>query len=138
MRKRKHNRGDLGKDLKKGLTDYCSETSAHGFRYVVEGRNILEKSFWILIMTIGFFYCGYQIYEAFSYWEEHPLMTTIDAVDLPVHELDFPAITVCDTESLKMPRRNRWMFLEQFLNGLELIDPEQEARNMFPGRNSIE
>ena len=25
------------------------------------------------------------------------------------------------------------MFVEQLLNGLELLNPEQEARNMFPG-----
>ena len=75
--------------------------------------------------------------SALSYWDEHPLQTTIDEIGLPVHELHFPAITVCDTESLKMPRRNRWMFVEQLLNGLELSDANQVAKNMFSGFKCI-
>ena len=49
-------------------------------------------------------------------WSDIPLQTTIDKVSSPVEKLDFPAITVCDTESLQMPRRNRWMYLEKLLS----------------------
>ena len=125
------------KELRDGLQDYFSATTVHGFQYIAEGRNVFERSFWIVFIILGFSYGGYQIYSALSYWDEHPLQTTIDEIGLPVHELQFPAITVCDTESLKMPRRNRWMFVEQLLNGLELSDPEQEAKNMLSGFQCI-
>ena len=133
MDTKRRKRSSVFQDLRKGFTDYFSATTVHGFQYIAEGRNIFERSFWVVFIVLGFSYGGYQIYSALSYWDEHPLQTTIDEIGLPVHELQFPAITVCDTESLKMPRRNRWMFVEQFLNGLELLDPEQEAKNMFPG-----
>ena len=133
MDTKRRKRSSVFQDLRKGFTDYFSATTVHGFQYIAEGRNIFERSFWVVFIVLGFSYGGYQIYSALSYWDEHPLQTTIDEIGLPVHELQFPAITVCDTESLKMPRRNRWMFVEQLLNGLELLDPDQEAKNMFPG-----
>ena len=70
--------------------------------------------------------------DAFQYWDDHPVETTIDKIGLPVHQLPFPAITVCDTASLKMPRKNRWMFVETLLNSLELSDPEEELKHMYP------
>ena len=133
MENRRKKRGALHHYLKKGILDYFSETTVHGFHYVAEGRNTLERCLWIVLIVLGFTYGGFQIYSAYNYWEEHPLQTTIGEIGLPVHKLYFPAITVCDTEALTMPRRNRWMFVEQILNGLVLLDPEQEARNMFPG-----
>ena len=137
METRRRKRSTFHDDLKKGIYEYFTETTVHGFHYVAEGRNCLEKSLWIVLIILGFSYGGYQIYSAYTYWEEHPLQTTIGEIGLPVHQLSFPAITICDTESLTMPRRNRWMFLEQILNGLVFLDPEQEARNMFPGLISI-
>ena len=67
-------------------------------------------------------------------WEANPVETTIDEVGLPIQELQFPAITVVDTNSLKMPRRNRWMFLETLLNSLSLSNPSEQMSEMYPGK----
>ena len=133
MDTKRRKRSTVIQDLRKGFTDYFSATTVHGFQYIADGRNNFERALWMIFIISGFSYGGWQIYQALNYWDEHPIQTTIGEIGLPVHELYFPAITVCDTESLTMPRRNRWMFVEQLLNGLELLNPEQEARNMFPG-----
>ena len=125
----------LQAELKKDLVGYFTETTVHGFRYVVEGRNNFERLAWMLFIFFGFTYAGHTVFVAYHYWEAHPVETTIDEVGLPVHELPFPAITVCDTASLKMPRRNRWMFLEKLLNSVEMINPKQQMMNVYPGRN---
>ena len=40
-------------EAKKNLVDYFSETTVHGFRYIVEGRNILERLVWFLVVVFG-------------------------------------------------------------------------------------
>ena len=125
---------ELRKALQRDVLGYFRETTVHGFRYVVEGRNIFERISWILVIVAGFVMCSMIVYNAYEDWENHPVETTIDSVGLPVTELPFPAITVCDTKSLQMPRRNRWMFLEKLLNSLEVIDPKAQIMNMYPGR----
>ena len=132
-RHKNKNKEDIRQELKRDIVGYFSETTVHGFRYIVQGRNIFERAAWILFIAFGFWYSGYTIFNAYHEWELHPVQTTIDEVGLPVQELAFPAITVCDTASLTMPRRNRWMFLEQLLNGVELKDPDKLAQKMYPG-----
>ena len=123
----------FGGRAKDDLVAYLSEISVHGFRYIVEGRNLIEKVAWFCIVLLGFIFSGWIIIQAFKNWAEYPVETTIDEVGLSVSQLPFPAITVCDTESLKMPPKNRWMFLETLLNSLELINPNEQLKYMYPG-----
>ena len=109
--------------LKTGISDYFRETTVHGFRYVVEGSGIIERSLWIAIITIGFVLSAILIQQSFQNWEETPLQTTIETIALPIEELYFPAVTVCNLDSLKMPRRNRWLFLEKLLRWVKAEDP---------------
>ena len=123
----------LRQELKKDLVGYFKETTVHGFRYVVEGRNIFERLGWAVFIVAGFSYSCVTVYNAYMYWEKHPVEITIDAIGVPVQELPFPAITVCDTKSLQMPRKNRWMFVEKLLNSLELLNPKEQMEKMYPG-----
>ena len=106
--------------IRQDIYSYFSETTVHGFRYVVEGRNIVEKMFWIIVIAIGFIISSFIVFKSFSDWEKTPLQTTIDKVSLPIEDLNFPAITVCNPSELQMPRRNRWMFLEKLLNWIDV------------------
>ena len=74
---------------------------------------------------MGFVFCGAFIQDAIVSWNETPLQTTIEKVSMPIEDIEFPAVTVCDTESLQMPRRNRWMYLEQLLNWVD--EPEKKT-----------
>ena len=41
-------------DFKRGLQQYLRETTVHGFRYLIEGRNICEIAAWIIVITFCF------------------------------------------------------------------------------------
>ena len=122
------------KELQKDIKGYFSETTVHGFRYVVEGKNICERVAWSLIIIMSFAFCANIFYESSREWYLPPVQTTLDEVSIPVHNLPFPAITVCDTESLQMPRRNQWMALENLLNTIEIENMTQIADDILPGK----
>ena len=128
-----NHRRELRQELKEDLKAYFLETTVHGFRYLVEGRNLFERFVWLCVIFCGFSYTTYTVLGALQFWDSHPLETTIDEVGIPVQELPFPAITVCDTKSSQMPRRNRWLFLETLLNSLELTNPKEVMKRMNPG-----
>ena len=121
-------------EVRENVREYFSKTTVHGFRYVVEGRNSFERFAWILFIFVSIVYSVWTVLVAWQHWDTHPVETTIDRIGVPVHELPFPAITVCDTDSLKMPRRNQWMFLETLLNSMELTNPEQLFDGMSPSK----
>ena len=101
------------------ISAYFRETTVHGFRYIVEGENIIEKLFWVMIIIAGFLVSGYFILSSFHDWANTPIETTIDSLTMPIEELYQPAITVCNPDGLQMPLRNRWMYLEHLLNWID-------------------
>ena len=107
-------------EIKRAISSYFSETTVHGFRYVVEGGNICEKWSWVVLISIGFIFSGCIIFQSFYEWAVTPLQTTIAQVSMPIEELYQPAITVCNPDELKMPLRNRWMYVEKLLNWIDL------------------
>ena len=133
MKKRGSGKKSKLKEFKKDIIGYFSETTVHGFRYVVEGRNICERVAWSLMIVMGFAFCARVIYDSSQHWYLDPVQTTLDEVSIPVHQLPFPAITVCDTDSLQMPRRNQWMFVENLFNKFRIRNMSEIAEDIFPG-----
>ena len=121
--------------LKNEIVSFFSESTIPGFRYIVQGRSIVERIAWGVFLVLIFWATWRVVFSKLEYWKTHPVETTIDEMGLPVDQLPFPAITVCDTASLKMPRKNRWMFVEKLLNSLELINPKEIIKRMYPGND---
>ena len=126
------------KVLKDVAVKFFAESTIPGFKYVVKGNTLLERVTWAIFIVVAFCYTGITLYETILDWDENPVITTIDDVGLSVSQLPFPAITVCDTASMKMPRQNRWKLVEKLLNSLELINPEIELTRLFPGYSPLE
>ena len=114
-------------DVLRNFKDYFNDSTVHGFKYVVQGRNRYEKVFWAILIVTGFAMSGEIIYKSLSGWDETPLQTTIEKVDAPVQDYPFPAVTICDSGQLQMPRRNRWMFPENLLNWIDISQLEQNS-----------
>ena len=125
----------LGQRLKNDIVSFFTESTIPGFKYVVQGRDWFERITWGVFLILSFWFTGWIILQQIQNWDSHPVETTIDEVGLPVDQLPFPAITVCDPASLKMPRKNRWMLVEKLLNSLELINPTAMLKKMYPGNN---
>ena len=122
--------------VKNEIFSFFSESTIPGLKYVVESRILVERVAWAILLSLAFYGTATIINKQWVYWRSNPVETTIDEVDLPVDLLPFPAITVCDTESLKMPRKNRWKFIEKLLNSLQLDNQEEELKRMFPSKVS--
>ena len=133
MEGRKNNPSPWYKLVKNEVTSFFSESTIPGFKNIVDSRALIERVSWSIVLALAFYLTGVIINRQWMYWRNNPVETTIDEVGLPVDLLPFPAITVCDTESLKMPRKNRWMFVEKLLNSLELEHPDEEIKGMYPG-----
>ena len=58
----------------------------------------VEKSFWVIIVCLGFSGACYLIQSSYNDWIESPITTTISTH--PLENLDFPVVTVCPPEGL--------------------------------------
>ena len=58
--------------ISKELRGYFSETTVHGFRYLVDGQSKCEKLVWAIIIFSGFIYSGYLIQQNIKHVELNP------------------------------------------------------------------
>lgn len=58
--------------LTQDLRDYFLETTAHGFRYLVVGRDFGEILAWVVVILTGFVCSGLIIKENTLDWENFP------------------------------------------------------------------
>ena len=64
MKKRKIGKKKRLKELKDDIIGYFSETTVHGFKYVVQGRNIYERLVWSVVIVVGFALCAALIFSS--------------------------------------------------------------------------
>ena len=100
------------------VSRYFRETTVHGFRYVVDGRNACERLFWISFILAGYAFAALFMAQAWQDFQNHPILTTTNTIS--VENVPFPAVTVDAGDIL-----NPWGFTERVLGLVE--DPDHYA-----------
>ena len=71
------NRYSILQDFKVGLRQYLRETTVHGFRYLIEGRNLCEIAVWVIVITFCFTLTFAGIYTSISESYKNPILTSV-------------------------------------------------------------
>ena len=80
------------KVLMKSLSDYLEQSSIHGLRYLSEGRNILEKLIWLILILVSLSLACHWIQITVDENESEPVLTTMETTT--IGDIPFPAITI--------------------------------------------
>ena len=104
------------KTIKQNISEYFSETSIHGLRYLVDGKNILEKVCWSLVVMVSLYFAGSMILTSIEDNEKAPILTTIETISF--EDVPFPAVTIAADE-----RANPWGFVQKTFNMMEFYEP---------------
>ena len=100
-------REDHQKDIKKSpivqtLNEYASVSVIHGLSYIFsEGQSMKERILWLIIVCSALAFTVYQLPDFYLEWQEHPIITVLDTVALPIEDIKFPAVTICPQGSAK-------------------------------------
>ena len=52
-------------------------------------------------MLFAIAFTTFQVVTLYNDWQDHPVITTLDTVALPIEEIEFPAVTICPQGSRK-------------------------------------
>ncbi|XP_068913456.1 pickpocket protein 28-like [Tenebrio molitor] len=86
---------ELYHNVEKYVREYNEVTGIHGLRYLTEKRSKTEKIFWVIILLLSLVGCIYMIYEVLYKYNNSPVVVSFATEDTPLHEIPFPAITLC-------------------------------------------
>ncbi|KAK4874127.1 hypothetical protein RN001_013487 [Aquatica leii] len=78
------------------FSEYSSNSSIHGIKYVGEKkRSLVEKLCWLIVITASLYICIYMIMKTYEKWQMSPVIVSFARSPTPVWEIPFPAVTVC-------------------------------------------
>ena len=100
---------EICKAVRLSVNIYFVESSIHGLRYLVDGKNLVEKLCWCLIIVISLYLAGTMISTSIEENEREPILTTIETSS--IINVPFPAITVAADG-----RANPWGFVQKTFN----------------------
>ncbi|XP_035207599.1 degenerin-like protein asic-2 [Stegodyphus dumicola] len=58
-----------------------------------------RKTFWILILIVCIFSCGYEAYKFFNIYLQYPVIISVDVQNNT--SIEFPAVTICNLNRMK-------------------------------------
>ena len=119
-------RTPLWKNTFQSFENYFVESSIHGLRYLVEGKNWIEKVCWFFIVVVSLFFAGWMITTSFEENRKEPILTTIEPTS--IENAPFPAITIAADD-----RVNPWGFVEKTFNMLSFygVGPDKQNTKIF-------
>lgn len=67
-----------------------------GIKYITdEKRHWTERLFWLVAMTLSISTCSYLIFQAYSKFNESPIIVSFSEKFKNIFEIPFPAVTIC-------------------------------------------
>ena len=72
----------LFESFKFGANQYLRETTVHGLRYLVEGRNVFEKVAWSIVISFCFVMALFGIYSSVKGSYDDPILTSIQTTQI--------------------------------------------------------
>lgn len=98
------------RSLPQVFSDFCQNTSAHGFQYWVSTGSLVERLLWIVIVACGFTFASIMVHSAVTHWSNNPSSVAIKTFSKPANELPFPAITICNEHAFDVGQYLRAVF----------------------------
>ena len=79
------------------VKEYSGHTTIHGLNYIFASfLTFNDRIFWLVIFLFGFIFSVYLSIDAFVDWRKNMIITRFENSELPVTEIAFPAVTICN------------------------------------------
>ena len=77
------------------IKSFFTESYFHGFKYLATTDHFLSKFLWLIVLSTSFSTSIYLIQDSYSDWQNNPIITSIDTLESPLKEIQFPTVTFC-------------------------------------------
>ena len=84
------------------LKSYSSNATVHGLSYITDLRlPVVDRVVWFVVVVVFGAGAAFLSHGVFQVWQNNLVVTKLKNTELPVTQLDFPAVTIC-SEGLNM------------------------------------
>ena len=79
---------------------FIESTTAHGVARIFQGKSIIRRLFWLIIVLVAAGGCLYNIIDRVRFLISNPTSTSISVTRRTI--LTFPAVTVCNLNGFRI------------------------------------
>ncbi|KAJ0173050.1 hypothetical protein K1T71_011226 [Dendrolimus kikuchii] len=91
------------------LRNYLLTSTLHGLRYIGEKKlTWFERFFWLTAFGCSLVCAGFFILNVYAKWRLSPMIVSINPTNMPLHDLPFPAVTICNVNQAKKSVAERY------------------------------
>ena len=115
---------------------FIESTTANGVVRIFEGKSIIRRVFWLIIILTATGGCLYNISDRIQFLISRPTLTTVSITRSTT--LTFPAVTVCNLNSFRLgelQERNLTYFIESAIALAMTEDDSQSCEDVYPSDN---
>ena len=98
----------LNKIVGQKTSQYCDESSIHGFLYLAPSRQSWLRLLWTGLLTVALYLSYIVVKSLLDHWSNNPIVTSIGTTEYPIQKISFPAVTVCSNAM------EPWSYIERF------------------------
>ena len=113
--------GKRGKDLIKGVSAYCQQTSLHGWQYLDSEKGFLQKIFWFAIVLMVLSISIFFVVNHTQTYLTSTTMTYIQSTTQSLNDIQFPSLFICNVN----------LVTKTFLRNLGVADDVAAANLLF-------
>ena len=78
------------------LRSYTNTATVHGLSYIGDrSLPVIDRLVWMVVVCVFGGCAAYISSGVFKEWQGNKVVTTLKDTEMPITELDFPAITIC-------------------------------------------
>ncbi|XP_057315804.1 acid-sensing ion channel 1B-like [Hydractinia symbiolongicarpus] len=107
-------------EIRDHVNDMISNSSFHGVSYIFDKKFPVRRTLWFLVTLAAFCYSIEKVYESTVEFLQYPFNTAY--MKKYVDELDFPAVSFCNRNDMKLSVLNGTTLDKAILFGEELLD----------------
>ena len=82
------------------MQKFCQTTSLHGWTYMSSDMP-LWRYIWLLVVVASIITASIFVYEATEEFNKSTIVTTIQSTTVPLSEVYFPAVTICNINQVR-------------------------------------
>ena len=103
------------KSLRGIVHRFADKTSLQGVRYIEDAEHWWSRAIWTALFLSALAVSAWQLYQVFEEFRSYPVSTKIE---LGYDTLDFPSVTICNINPLRMSRLHTFPEMEEFVKTL--------------------
>ncbi|RVE50284.1 hypothetical protein evm_005119 [Chilo suppressalis] len=108
---------ETARTFNKDLREYLLSSTLHGLRYIGEKKlTWFERFFWLAAFLFSLMCAGFFILNVYAKWRMTPMIVSINPENMPLENLPFPAITICNVNQAKKSVAERYLIQGSSLN----------------------